>query len=71
MKAGDFGGSVLAGDLNAIEPFDRTLHLDNGLKDAYLELGGKEDSEDGYTWGQQAPKALILFATILTVHSVF
>jgi len=43
--------SFLAGDLNAIQPFDRTLHSDHGLKDAYLELGGKEDSEDGYTWG--------------------
>jgi tyrosyl-DNA phosphodiesterase 2 len=49
--------SVLAGDLNAIEPFDRTLHSDNGLRDAYLELGGEEDSEDGYTWGQMAGKA--------------
>lgn len=46
--------SFLAGDLNAIQPFDRTLHSDNGLKDAFLELGGKEDTEEGYTWGQQA-----------------
>lgn len=46
--------SFLAGDLNAIQPFDRTLHSDNGLKDAYLEIGGKEDSDEGYTWGQQA-----------------
>ena len=49
---------LLAGDLNAIQPFDRTLHSDNGLKDVYLELGGKEDSDDGYTWGQQVPQAL-------------
>ena len=46
--------SVLAGDLNAIQPFDRTLHSDNELKDAYLELGGQEDSDKGHTWGQQA-----------------
>jgi tyrosyl-DNA phosphodiesterase 2 len=46
--------SFLAGDLNAIQPFDRILHSDNGLKDAYLEMGGKEDSDEGYTWGQQA-----------------
>ncbi|KAF2503389.1 hypothetical protein BU16DRAFT_39151 [Lophium mytilinum] len=48
--------ALLAGDLNAIQPFDRTLHSDNGLKDAYLELGGAEDSEEGYTWGQQVPQ---------------
>jgi tyrosyl-DNA phosphodiesterase 2 len=50
--------ALLAGDLNAIQPFDRALHSDNGLKDAYLELGGVEDSEEGYTWGQQAPQWL-------------
>jgi tyrosyl-DNA phosphodiesterase 2 len=51
-------GAAVAGDFNAIQDFDRTLHADNGLKDAYLELGGQEDSDDGYTWGQQAPTAL-------------
>lgn len=45
---------LAAGDFNAIQPFDRTLHTDNGLKDAYLELGGQEDSKEGYTWGKQA-----------------
>ncbi|OTB08398.1 hypothetical protein M426DRAFT_51986 [Hypoxylon sp. CI-4A] len=54
MHARGVDGALAAGDFNAIQPFDRTLHSDNGLKDAYLELGGKEDSEDGYTWGQQA-----------------
>ncbi|KAJ4350387.1 uncharacterized protein N0V89_009008 [Didymosphaeria variabile] len=49
---------LLAGDLNAIQPFDWTLHSDNNLKDVYLELGGKEDSDDGYTWGYQVPQAL-------------
>jgi tyrosyl-DNA phosphodiesterase 2 len=58
LKDSNNYASVLAGDLNAIEPFDRTLHSENGLKDAYLELGGKEDADEGYTWGQQAPKAL-------------
>lgn len=48
--------ALLAGDLNAIQPFDRTLHTENSLKDAYLELGGEEDSEDGYTWGHQVPQ---------------
>jgi tyrosyl-DNA phosphodiesterase 2 len=49
---------LLAGDLNAIQPFDRTLHCDNNLKDVYLELGGQEDSDDGYTWGYQVPQAV-------------
>ncbi|GAB1205343.1 hypothetical protein APSETT445_004017 [Aspergillus pseudonomiae] len=46
--------ALAAGDFNAIQPFDRTLHVDNRLKDAFLELGGEEDTEEGYTWGQQA-----------------
>lgn len=45
---------LIAGDLNAIQPFDRDLHSKAGLKDAYLELGGVEDSDDGYTWGYQS-----------------
>ncbi|KAL6705070.1 hypothetical protein ACN47E_007329 [Coniothyrium glycines] len=49
----DVACALLAGDTNAIQPFDRTLHLENGLKDAYLELGGQEDSDEGYTWGYQ------------------
>ncbi|KAI1814561.1 endonuclease/exonuclease/phosphatase family protein [Poronia punctata] len=53
---GDVEGAaaVVAGDFNAIQPFDRTLHVENGLRDAFLDLGGKEDCEEGYTWGQQA-----------------
>ncbi|KAI0858781.1 Endonuclease/exonuclease/phosphatase [Xylaria cubensis] len=51
-------GALLAGDLNAIQPFDRTLHSENNLHDAYLSLGGVEDSEEGYTWGQQATPEL-------------
>ncbi|KAF2966756.1 hypothetical protein GQX73_g6850 [Xylaria multiplex] len=50
--------TAVAGDLNAIQPFDRTLHETNGLRDAYLELGGREDSDEGYTWGQQAAPEL-------------
>lgn len=47
--------SILAGDLNAIQDFDKTLHSDNDLKDAYLEKGGLEDdAQSGHTWGQQA-----------------
>jgi tyrosyl-DNA phosphodiesterase 2 len=50
--------ALLAGDLNAIEPFDRSLHTDNGLEDAYLSLDGKEDDDEGYTWGIQVPQWL-------------
>ncbi|RMZ84516.1 hypothetical protein DV737_g1121, partial [Chaetothyriales sp. CBS 132003] len=46
---------VMGGDFNAIQPFDRSLHSDNGLKDAFLELGGREDTDHAYTWGQMAP----------------
>lgn len=51
-------GGLVAGDFNAIQVFDRTLHIENDLKDAYLELGGQEDSDEGYTWGQQVPTRL-------------
>lgn len=52
--------ALAAGDFNAIQPFDRTLHVDgnNNLKDAFLELGGKEDTSEGFTWGQQAATKL-------------
>ncbi|ETI25836.1 hypothetical protein G647_02613 [Cladophialophora carrionii CBS 160.54] len=58
MHSPDVSGSVLGGDLNAIQPFDETLHSDNDLHDAYLTLGGKEHSDEGYTWGQMAPTKL-------------
>ncbi|KAL8827255.1 MAG: hypothetical protein Q9170_007088 [Blastenia crenularia] len=44
---------LVAGDFNAIEGFDRLLEVNNDLKDAYLELGGEDDTEEGYAWGQQ------------------
>ncbi|KAL2261890.1 hypothetical protein VTK26DRAFT_3046 [Humicola hyalothermophila] len=47
-------GGVLAGDLNAVQDFDRTLPEENGLRDAYLECGGVEGTEEGMTWGQMA-----------------
>lgn len=58
LHDGKVEAGLLAGDLNAIQPFDRTLHSENGLKDVYLELGGQEDNDDGYTWGYQVPQAL-------------
>lgn len=58
MREGHLHAALAAGDFNAIQPFDRTLHSDNNLKDAYLELGGKEDSDEGFTWGQQAATKL-------------
>lgn len=48
--------SILGGDLNAIQPFDKSLHSENGLKDAYIENGGVEDAESGMTWGQMVSK---------------
>ena len=49
---------VVAGDFNAIEAFDLTLHVDNDLKDAYLENGGSEKGEDGWTWGMRSSEGL-------------
>jgi tyrosyl-DNA phosphodiesterase 2 len=59
MRDESISGAVVTGDFNAIQPFDRTLHTDNTLEDAYLILGGEEgdgrgDDKGGYTWGQQA-----------------
>lgn len=54
MRDRSVHGALAAGDFNAIQPFDRTLHADNGLRDAYLEAGGLEDDPAGHTWGQQA-----------------
>jgi tyrosyl-DNA phosphodiesterase 2 len=56
LKDTNVAAALLAGDLNAIQPFDRTLHSDNDLRDTYLELGGEEDSDAGYTWGYQVPQ---------------
>ncbi|KAI0851768.1 Endonuclease/exonuclease/phosphatase [Daldinia vernicosa] len=58
MRAPGVHGALAAGDFNAVQPFDRGLHADNGLRDAYLEVGGREDSEAGYTWGQQAATSM-------------
>lgn len=58
LQAPGVACGLLAGDLNAIEPFDRTLHSDNNLNDAYLSLGGYEDSDEGYTWGYQVHAAM-------------
>ncbi|CAO2650072.1 Nn.00g013640.m01.CDS01 [Neocucurbitaria sp. VM-36] len=56
LQQPNVASALLAGDLNAIQPFDRTLHSENHLKDTYLELGGAEDSDAGYTWGYQVPQ---------------
>ncbi|KAF1848861.1 uncharacterized protein K460DRAFT_353794 [Cucurbitaria berberidis CBS 394.84] len=56
LQETDVACALLAGDLNAIEPFDLTLHSDNHLKDTYLELGGVEGADEGYTWGYQVPQ---------------
>lgn len=56
--AGFVDSALLAGDLNAIEQFDRKLPSSHGFKDAYLEMGGSEDTEEGMTWGQQVPQSM-------------
>ena len=57
MHSDGIDGAAVAGDFNAIQDFDRQLHSDNQLKDAYLECGGLEDDAvGGHTWGQQASR---------------
>lgn len=58
MREDHVHAALAAGDFNAIQPFDRTLHEGNKLKDAFLELGGQEDTDEGFTWGQQAATSL-------------
>lgn len=45
--------AILAGDLNAFTPEDRTVPEGCDLHDAFLVLGGEEDTKEGFTWGQQ------------------
>lgn len=62
MNTNGLSGAIVTGDFNAIQPFDVSLHSDNGLKDAYLNLGGVENRDEGYTWGQQAlPELRMLY----------
>ncbi|RYP61194.1 hypothetical protein DL769_007833 [Monosporascus sp. CRB-8-3] len=51
-------GAVVAGDFNSLQPYDRTLHTEHNLKDAFLESGGQEDVEAGFTWGLQSPEVM-------------
>lgn len=46
--------SILAGDCNANRPRDTLEPQNNGFKDAFLELGGVENDEQGATWGFQS-----------------
>ncbi|RHZ47381.1 endonuclease/exonuclease/phosphatase family protein [Aspergillus thermomutatus] len=47
--------AILAGDLNAFAPEDRSAPEECGLRDAFLALGGREGTEESFTWGQQVP----------------
>jgi tyrosyl-DNA phosphodiesterase 2 len=47
--------AILAGDLNAFAPEDALIPSTCGLRDAFLILGGVEDTEESYTWGKQNP----------------
>lgn len=52
-------GGIVAGDFNSLQPYDKTLHTEHNLKDAFLEIGGQEDSEAGFTWGLQSPPVMM------------
>ena len=54
LHADNIHAGVLAGDCNAIQPFDKTLHVENNLQDAFLALGGQEGQDEGLTWGYQS-----------------
>lgn len=45
---------IVAGDCNANRVYDLTLPQENGFKDSYLELGWREDDQEGLTWGPQS-----------------
>ncbi|KAL3457982.1 hypothetical protein BJX64DRAFT_302326 [Aspergillus heterothallicus] len=45
--------AVLAGDLNAFAPEDLDIPVSCGLRDAFLVLGGVEETEEAFTWGKQ------------------
>ncbi|EAL93660.1 endonuclease/exonuclease/phosphatase family protein [Aspergillus fumigatus Af293] len=47
--------AILAGDLNAFALEDRSAPEECGLRDAFLALGGREGTEESFTWGQQVP----------------
>lgn len=50
--------AILAGDLNAFGPEDLTAPVDCNLHDAFLTLGGKDGTEESFTWGQQVRELL-------------
>lgn len=45
---------ILGGDLNALKDIDKSRHTENQLKEAYLQTGRVEGSQEGMTWGQMA-----------------
>ncbi|RYP68665.1 hypothetical protein DL771_006535 [Monosporascus sp. 5C6A] len=51
-------GALLAGDFNSLQPYDMSLHTEHELRDAFLEFGGQEDEEAGFTWGLQSPQVM-------------
>lgn len=53
-EGGGVVAAVLAGDCNANNVEDETAPMENGFRDAYLELGGEEGDPEGHTWGPQS-----------------
>ena len=53
-ESGGVAGGILAGDCNANQDYDLVQPEENGFKDAYLEMGGKDGDPEGHTWGPQS-----------------
>ncbi|OCL10657.1 hypothetical protein AOQ84DRAFT_426435, partial [Glonium stellatum] len=58
LHSDDVYAGILAGDMNANRPLDQTLPHENAFKDAYLELGGREDAKEGCIWGFQSQETI-------------
>ncbi|KAL4918412.1 hypothetical protein BDW62DRAFT_200792 [Aspergillus aurantiobrunneus] len=58
MHAQHVTAAVTAGDFNAIQPFDRTLHVDDGnnLKDAFLEWEDRRTARSDIHGGSRPPR---------------
>ncbi|OBZ72613.1 Tyrosyl-DNA phosphodiesterase 2 [Grifola frondosa] len=53
LKEPGLRGGIVGGDMNAIRPSDRAIHVAAGLRDAYYSI--VPDDESSYTWGYQPP----------------
>lgn len=56
-ESGGIVAGIVAGDCNANQAYDLVAPPENGFQDLYLELGGEEESPEGFTWGLQSRKS--------------